>query len=430
MKWGPGSRKRNSLERILPRPWMTSPQRLSRKKVVLWVFLFLAGASWTQASFLHATPKALAISTPSSSSSLSAPAPSGANGASPSFDKIANGKFVETRQSYQFHYTVDPILHASIEEVFRAHKPPYGAFVALSPRSGKILSLTEYSRAPSGNGGIWNRATYPAASVFKIITAACALEKGALNYNSSVSFRGNQYRLGPSKISKTSKWEQQTQFDEALGKSNNVVFGRVTSHLVGSQTLREYASAFGFNQPLPFDFPVDMSKAVIPEESYELARCGAGFGEVTLNPLHAALIAAAIGNQGVMMRPYLIETVQTSEGEVLYQAQSKVWTQPISARTAQDLNLMMRRTVDDGTASRTFQRYGKDLLKKVTISGKTGSLSGNNPPGLYDWFVGFAPAEDPQIAFSAMVVNSQGYKLRGAFVAQEALKVFFRDRPN
>jgi cell division protein FtsI/penicillin-binding protein 2 len=91
---------------------------------------------------------------------------------------------------------------------------------------------------------------------------------------------------------------------------------------------------------------------------------------------------------------------------------------------------MMRRTVDDGTASRTFQRYGKDLLKKVTISGKTGSLSGNNPPGLYDWFVGFAPAEDPQIAFSAMVVNSQGYKLRGAFVAQEALKVFFRDRPN
>jgi cell division protein FtsI/penicillin-binding protein 2 len=370
------------------------------------------------------------MSTPSSSLSLSGPALLGANGASPSFDRIADGKFIENRQTYQFHYTVDPILQASIEEVFRAHKPPYGAFVALNPRSGRVLSLAEYSRDPPGNGGIWSRATYPAASVFKIITAACALEKGALNYNSSVSFRGNQYRLGPSKISKTSKWEHQTQFDEALGKSNNVVFGRVTSHLVGSQTLREYSFAFGFNQPLPFDFPVDMSKAVIPEESYELARCGAGFGEVTLNPLHAALIAAAIGNQGVMMRPYLIETVRTLEGEVLYQAQSKVWTQPISARTAQDLNLMMRRTVDDGTASRTFQRYGKDLLKKVTISGKTGSLSGNNPPGLYDWFVGFAPAEDPQIAFSAMVVNSQGYKLRGAFVAQEALKVFFRDRSN
>ncbi len=430
MKLEPARSKRNSPEKIPPRLWRACPQRLSWKKAVLWGFLFLTGVSWGYAPFPHAAPKTPPISTPSSSFSPSGPAPIGANGVSPSFDRIADGKFIENRQSYQLHYTVDPILQTSIEEVFRVHKPPYGAFVALSPRSGKILSLAEYSREPSGNGGIWNRATYPAASVFKVITAACALEKGALNYNSSVSFRGNQYRLGPSKISKTSKWEHQTQFDEALGKSNNVVFGRVTSHLVGSQTLRQYVSAFGFNQPLPFDFPVDMSKAVIPEESYELARCGAGFGEVTLSPLHAALIAAAIGNQGVMMRPYLIETVRTREGEVLYQAQSKVWTQPISAKTAQDLSRMMRRTVDDGTASRTFQRYGKDLLEKVTISGKTGSLSGDNPPGLYDWFVGFAPAEDPQIAFSAMVVNHQRYKLRGAFVAQEALRIFFRDRPN
>ena len=414
-----------------PPPFMISSRRLSWIKPVLWFSLCLTLVSWTKASPLHGAPKALHDS-PLSFSSSSSPdlAPLGANGFYPSFDRIAGGKFIENRQSYQFHYTVDPILQASIEEVFRAHKPPYGAFVALNPKTGKVLSLTEYSRDASGNGGIWNRATYPAASVFKIITAACVLEKGALNYNSPVSFRGNQYRLGPSKISQTSKWEHQTQFDEALGKSNNVVFGRVTSHLVGSQTLRQYSTAFGFNQPLPFDFPVETSKAVIPEESYELARCGAGFGEVTLNPLHAALIAAAIGNQGVMMRPYLIETVRNSEGEVLYEAQRKVWAQPISARTAQDLNRMMRRTVDDGTASRTFQRYGKDLLKKVTVSGKTGSLSGDNPPGLYDWFVGFAPAEDPRIAFSAMVVNSHRYKLRGAFVAQEALKIFFRDQVN
>jgi penicillin-binding protein A len=420
-------KKGNPPEKIPPTPRTAPLPRRFWRKPLLWVFLCLAVVFWARAPFLHAAPKAARISTPPPIPDSSPPE---ASGASPSFDRIADGKFIENRQSYQFHYTVDPILQASIEGVLRAHKPPYSVFVALNPQTGKILSLAEYSRVPSGNGGIWNRATYPAASVFKIITAACALEKGALNYNSFVSFRGNQYRMGPSKISKASKWEHQTQFDEALGKSNNVVFGRVTSQLVGSQTLRQYSSAFGFNQPLPFDFPVDMSKAVIPEEGYELARCGAGFGEVTLSPLHAALIAAAVANRGVMMRPYLIETVRNSEGEVLYQAQSKVWTQPISSRTALDLNLMMRRTVDDGTASGTFQRYGKDLLKKVTVSGKTGSLSGDNPPGLYDWFVGFAPAEDPQIAFSAMVVNYQRYKLRGAFVAQEALRIFFRDRSN
>jgi cell division protein FtsI/penicillin-binding protein 2 len=90
---------------------------------------------------------------------------------------------------------------------------------------------------------------------------------------------------------------------------------------------------------------------------------------------------------------------------------------------------MMLRTVEDGTASKIFNRYGKSLLKKISICGKTGSLSGDNPPGHYDWFIGFAPAEDPQIAFAAMIINQQR-RMKGAFVAQEALKEFFRGKVN
>ncbi len=427
MKLGWKGSARNIRKRNGPRPSGEGRTRRFYAPPLLGVLAFFLAVSWMGLSFLQAAKK-------DSRNPASYP-PAGLDsspviGSSPSFHKIVDGKFTERRGPYQFIYTVDPVLQASVEEVFRAHRPPFGAFVALEPKTGKILALAEYSRDRSDNGGIWNRATYPAASVFKIITAACALEKGVLHYDSSVSFKGNQYRLGPSKINKTSKWEHQTQFDEALGKSNNVVFGRVASKLVGSETLRQYSSAFGFNQPLPFDFPVDPSKAVIPEESYELALCGAGFGEVTLNPLHGALIAAAIANRGIMMRPYLIEQVRGEEGEILYESQAATWTQPISAQTAQDLNRMMRRTVEDGTASHTFQRYGKDLLSKVTVSGKTGSLSGDNPPGLYDWFVGFAEADDPQVAFSAMAINYQRNKFRGAFIAQEALKTYFRKRLN
>jgi beta-lactamase class D len=64
----------------------------------------------------------------------------------------------------------------------------------------------------------------------------------------------------------------------------------------------------------------------------------------------------------------------------------------------------------------------------MAISGKTGSLSGDNPPGQYDWFVGFAPADQPQIAFAAMIINHDRWRIKGAFVAQEALKAFFRDQ--
>ncbi|MDH4267833.1 MAG: penicillin-binding transpeptidase domain-containing protein, partial [Deltaproteobacteria bacterium] len=86
--------------------------------------------------------------------------------------------------------------------------------------------------------------------------------------------------------------------------------------------------------------------------------------------------------------------------------------------------------VEDGTASKIFRRYGKNLLKRVSICGKTGSLSGDNPPGQYDWFIGFAPAEDPQIAFAAMIINQERWKIKGAFVAQEVLKEFFRGKSN
>jgi penicillin-binding protein A len=351
------------------------------------------------------------------------------NGTPPAFARTVDGRFYEDREGYRLLYTVDPSLQNRVQEVFQKHRPPYGVFVALEPQSGRIFALAEYARVRSEAGGIWQRATYPAASVFKLVTAAGALEKGLLSYDSPVLFRGNLYRLGPQKLNESARRDQRTQFDEALGKSNNVVFGRVASNLLGAQALKEYSEAFGFNHPLQFDFPVDMSRALIPEHSYELARCGAGFGEVTLNPLHAALIAAAIANQGRMMKPYLIDLAQDAQGAKVYEARPEVLGQPITAKTSQDLTRMMLRTVEDGTASKIFHRYGKNLVKKMAVSGKTGSLSGLNPPGQYDWFVGFAPADQPRIAFAAMVINNNDrWRVRGAFVAQEALKTFFRDQ--
>lgn len=352
------------------------------------------------------------------------------NGGLPHFDKIWGGKYIEDRENLRLTYTVDPPLQICLGDIFQLHRPPFTSFVALEPKTGKILALADYSRENPMYPGIWQRATYPAASIFKIITAAGALEKGLINYDSMVSFRGNQYRLGPQKLAASSKRDRRTPFAEALGKSNNVVFGRVAAKLLGAGVLRQYSEAFGFNQHFTFDFPLEISKAIIPEEPYELALCGAGFGEVTLNPLHAAMIAGCIANKGVMMRPYLIEEINNQGGEKLYQSKVEILAQPISIKTAGDLSRMMLRTVEDGTAARVFKRYGKGLLKKMAISGKTGSLSGDNPPGHYDWFIGFAPVEDPQIAFSAMVINNNHLKMKGAFIAQEALKVFFREKIN
>ena len=358
----------------------------------------------------------------------SSPLPFSPNETLPHFEKVLNGRYTEERNPYRFFYTVNPALQSRIGEVFQRHRPPFSAFVAIEPKTGKILALVEHSRENPEYVGIWKRATYPAASLFKLVTAAGALERGLLNYDSFLSFRGNPYRLSPQKLAENSKRDRRTSFDEALGKSNNVVFGRVASKLVGPQTLRQYSEAFHFNHPIPFDFSLEVSRAFIPEGPYELARCGAGFGEVTLSPLHAAMIASSIANRGIMMKPYLIEEISNGNGEKIYQAKKEVLAQPITSKTAQNLGRMMLRTVEDGTASRVFHRYGKPLLGRMSICGKTGSLTGENPPGHYDWFVGFAPAEDPEIAFSAMIINHQPWRIKGAFVAQEALKTFFREQ--
>jgi len=114
------------------------------------------------------------------------------------------------------------------------------------------------------------------------------------------------------------------------------------------------------------------------------------------------------------MRPYLIAEIDHKSGEPLYLAKEEILSQPIVEKTAKDLSRMMQRTVEDGTASKIFHRYSKGLLEKISICGKTGSLSGDNPPGRYDWFIGFAPAEDPQIAFAAMIINQQRSRMKGA----------------
>ncbi len=347
----------------------------------------------------------------------------------PRFEKIAGGKYVEDNQFGKFSYTIDPALQIWTWEYLRTQRPAYASFIALEPQSGRILVLADYAQENPFYPGIWQKASYPAASIFKLVTAAAALEKGLLEYNSKVLFRGNQYLLTPQKLQEN-KRERFIYFDEALGKSNNVVFGRVASKLLGSQSLRQFSLAFGFNQTLPFDFYVEQSKALIPEKSYELARCGAGFGEVTLNPLHAALIASLIANRGVMVRPYLVATFTNHQNQKIYEAKTAIIEQPISPKTALDLTRMMIRTVEDGTAAKTFKPPEKNFLKNITICGKTGHLSGQNPPGLYDWFIGFAPVENPRIAFSALIINQNGHKVKGTILTREFLKEFFRDGLN
>ncbi|MBE0616978.1 MAG: penicillin-binding protein, partial [Proteobacteria bacterium] len=232
-----------------------------------------------------------------------------------------DGSYEEWIGGHRVRYTLDPELQEQALAVFRKYSVPYGAFVAVEPATGKILALAEYSREEPELRDFCRRATYPAASLIKVVTAAAVLEAGVATPETRVRYEGNPYRLYPRKLSGANGWRENnvSTVAEALGSSNNVVFGKLGAEL-GAEGLEGALVRFGFNRPIPLDFPLQESRATVPTERFPLGRTAAGFGGVYVSPVHAALIAAAVGNGGVMMRPYLVESLEDGEGKVLYQA--------------------------------------------------------------------------------------------------------------
>ncbi len=337
-----------------------------------------------------------------------------------------DGVYEEAIEGHRVIYTLDPELEEEALSVFRRYNVPYGAFVAIEPNTGKVLALAEYSREEPDLRDFCRRATYPAASLVKVVTAVAALEGGVATPSTTIRFEGNPYRLYPRKISTANAWRENnvSTVAEALGKSNNVVFAKLGLQ-VGTDSLVAALERFGFNRALPFDFALQSSRAAVPAEPYPLARTAAGFGEVYLSPVHAALIAAAVGNGGVMMRPYVVDALEDAKGVRVYQAAPAPLLRVTSEEVAQDVGGMMVKTVTSGTSAKVFFRNARKLRNDVGVAGKTGSLTGDDPPGKYEWFIGFAPADNPKIAVASLIVNHNLWHIKGTYVAQAVMKEFF-----
>jgi cell division protein FtsI/penicillin-binding protein 2 len=182
------------------------------------------------------------------------------------------------------------------------------------------------------------------------------------------------------------------------------------------------AERFQFNVPIAFPRPVDVSTASVPDDPFAAANTAAGFGAVRLSPLHGALLAAIVANGGVYVPPALVED---AVGAPLPDpgAPARVVDEQVAARLAE----MMRETVIAGTARKAFRRVASPM-RGITVAGKTGSLADVRPFRDYSWFVGYAPADRPEIAVATLVVNDRLWHARAPQVAREALEAYFSGR--
>ena len=323
-------------------------------------------------------------------------------------------------------YTIDIELQQSVERFFRASKVNYGAFVAVEPATGRILALVSYSRNGREEARpIALRASFPAASLFKLVTVSAALQENKITPQTTVRFRGGTWSMNRSVLLDNPRRDHNhLTIEEALAKSCNHCFGKVATRWVGARTLENYTDAYGFNAPFSFEVPVETSRATIPRDPYELARTGAGFGDVYFSPLHAALLAATIANHGRMMEPTIVEKIEDAQGNVLYLPERRVIGNPITAEVAQEINRMMVKTVEIGTSRRSFNDFVA-RFPDVQVAGKTGTLRGTDPPGNYFWFAGSAPVDHPRIAVAALVIAQDRWQVKGNQVAKRALEAYF-----
>ena len=318
-------------------------------------------------------------------------------------------------------------LQAQIFELFRRFDPLYGVFAAMEPDTGRVVALVGYRRGGESDPWLPLKAIYPAASLIKVVTASAAIERGKVSPQDEISYRGGIYGISRRGLhAPDGRGTPSMTLEEAIARSANAVFGKVAVNHVGGPVLEEYLAKFGFGERIPFDLPVEPSRAEVPREEFELARTGAGFGEVYVSPLHMAMIMSAIASGGAMPRPVLIDRIEDRDGEPLYESSPTKWRDTVLPETANAVVRMMVKTVEMGTSHRTFGTPERTpLLHDMDVAGKTGSLSGWTPSVHFEWFAGVAPVGSPRLALAALVVNDGRWKIKGSYVGKEAFNSYF-----
>ncbi len=330
-------------------------------------------------------------------------------------------------------YTFDPAVHADMADVYLRYQPDYACFVAVDVETGAILNLSSFIKSDEKWDNLVMRSDYPAASVFKMVTAAAGLDLGKVSPSTVLPYNGKSTTLYKGQVlrHKTNKWTRNPTLKESFAKSINTVFGRLGIFHVGGDNLSSYANRFGFDQPMNTDFNLPLSRVGLDlANQWEIAEAASGYTkDITLSPIHAAQMAAIIANDGRMVTPYMVESVKDANGDYLYRSAPKNDAeQVISASSAKALRSLMKETTRIGSARRSFQGLNRyKVYKGMEIGGKTGSLTGFSPRGRHDWFVGYAEKNGRKVAYASLIINKEKWYVRSAYVARQFIYHYYTD---
>ncbi len=357
--------------------------------------------------------------------------------------------------------TIDEVIQyiaeQALEQTVRNTKARGGAVLVMAPKTGQMLAwalrptfdpnhIHQASPERWRNRGVTD--PYEPGSTLKVVLAAAALELNRVAPDTLLYAGDGEIPISGTVIHDHEKAGWVT-FREAIQRSSNVAFVKMSWDL-GREQVYQYLRTFGFGEKTGIDLPGE-SIGILrrPDQWSQRTLPSLAIGqEIAVTPLQLLTAVSAVANEGWLMRPFLVREISDHQGKSVWEHVPHIRRRPISAETAKTVTDLLVNVVERGTGKRA-------AIPGYRVAGKTGTAQKVDPAtGTYSStkfvgsFVGFVPAEDPQLAILVMIDEPQGPAWGGVVAApvfrkvaeqalrylsvapgEEARMVAFRSRP-
>jgi len=340
-------------------------------------------------------------------------------------------------QGHSLHTTIDAYIQAIAEEELRAGisrtRSNYGTAIIMDPRTGAIKAMANYpdfdpNRPASDENE--NRRNYAISdmvepgSTFKLVTAVAAVEQGVVDFDEIFETPEDGRRLIYGQMMRDHDPLGDLDFTQAVAKSSNIAISEIAMRLK-PQVFYQYARNFGFGTRTEIDLPNEEDGRL--QRPYEWSKVtlpwlSIGY-EVQATPLQVLQAYAAFANNGVMMRPYVVDRVTNEFGETVRINRPSRVRRVMKEETVEKLLPVFQEVVSDsGTASWA-------MVEGLEIAGKTGTaqkyIDGRYRTAYRATFAGFFPVEDPQYAMIVML-DEPKTSYYGGFTAGQVFREMAR----
>ncbi|MCL6589428.1 MAG: PASTA domain-containing protein [Firmicutes bacterium] len=353
---------------------------------------------------------------------------------------LGERRFLPPVNGASVYLTIDEniqyIAERELERAVTESKSKRGMALVIDPNTGGILALAvrpnfdpnKFNEYPAANrrNPIFTD-MYEPGSTFKIFTAIAALEEGKVSLNSTF-FDPGYLKVGGRYIRCHKPGGHGSQsFVEALENSCNPVFASLALQLT-KDVFYKYITAFGFGKITGVDFPGESPGRLQPlDKVKELELSNIGFGQgITVTPIQLAMGVAAVANGGYLLRPHLVKKIVSPEGKTILERHREVVREVLSRKTASVMRELLQSVVTNGSGNLAY-------VEGYRVAGKTGT-SQKTTQGLKGYrdlriasFIGFAPADEPEV-LSLVILDEPGCPVKyGAVIAAPVVGNIFRD---